>query len=49
MFLRDFVLGSSEDEVTHLTPATNALDFNAFTYFSPADSDILAHLLLKYF
>lgn len=49
MFLRDFILGSSEDEVTHLPPARNALDFNACTYFSPADSDTLAHLFPRYF
>lgn len=49
MFLRGFILGSSEDGVTHLPPTRNALDFNASTYFSPADSDTLAHLFLSYF
>lgn len=49
MFLRDFMSGSCEDEVTRLPPARNALDFNASTYFSPADSDTLAHLFLRYF
>lgn len=49
MLLRDFILGSSEDEVTRLPPTKNILDFKANACFSAADSDTFAHLFLSYF